>query len=629
MLNTLRNTTNSWVARIFLAILLLCFIILWGVPQLHTKSDRNLLTAGDSTITVDAYRFALSDQSLRLALASNLERMLTPDEIQQYRIPAFVLSILQQDVLFDEQARQMKISVSKDEIARIISADSIFQQNGVFNQAFLLNYLQQLRISENNLIDYYEKKEKRNQIILASLSGMKVPDIFYKAFAAYQEETRTADYLVIDLKENESITNPDQETLQKWFDTHKNEFRTPEYRTVSLLSMTPTELINLENISVDEAKAYYTQNISHFITPEKRTIEELRFQTREAADIAAQKIANGMSFDDLVQTENKTLNDIRKGPLAENEIPSYLAVEIFELEPGQVSPVINDLQGPVIVRLVHITPSDTLPFETVEQDIRQALAHNHALTDLRNNYTAIENARFEGASLQELANQYELPLRKITLDKTGKTIEGATITDLPQKDILLNAIYQSNEGAELDPLSIQGGGYIWYHVDEIIPSRAKTLEEAKQDAIAQWQSEEIQLLLDKKAENALKQLSEGKSFDSLANELGITKQTTPALHRQDLSDIFGDEGVKTLFSGSKGHYGIAKGTVTTNRIVYKIIESDIPENVTAHTLPSDIRRNMDMMIREDLKLEMIQAANKEHPVEINSSNYNQIFNIFQ
>ncbi|WP_208434840.1 peptidyl-prolyl cis-trans isomerase, partial [Bartonella taylorii] len=155
--------------------------------------------------------------------------------------------------------------------------------------------------------------------------------------------------------------------------------------------------------------------------------------------------------------ENKTLNDIKKGPLAENELPSHLASEIFELQQGQVSTVINDLQGPIIIRVTHIEPSSSLPFEKVEENIRQTLAKNRATDDIRNNYVAIENARFEGASLKELADQYKLSLRTITIDKTGKTLEGAILTDLPQKDILLNAIYQSNEGVDLDPLSFQNG----------------------------------------------------------------------------------------------------------------------------------------------------------------------------
>ncbi|WP_208440441.1 peptidyl-prolyl cis-trans isomerase [Bartonella raoultii] len=629
MLDVIRSATNSWIFRVFLSILLLCFVLLWGIPRLHTKSERDLITSGKSIVTIDDYRLALADQSARLAQAAHLGRMFTPNEMQQYQIPAFVFNQLQQNVLLDEQVRKMKISLSKDTIAHTIGSDKMFQINGTFDKNLFYNYLQHLRISESAFLNYYTKQEKRNQLIAALLSDMKAPDLFYKALALYQGERRSADYLVIDLKGKQTITDPDHETLQKWFETHQSEFRTPEYRTVSLLSMHLNDFIKPNDISTDEAKTYYTQNESHFVTPEKRIFEELRFSTREEADKAAKKIADGLSFDELVKAEKKTLNDIKKGPLAENELPPHLASEIFELPQGQISSVINDLQGPVLVRVTHIEPASSLPFESVEENIRQTLAKNRAADEIRNNYVTIENARFEGASFKELADQYKLTLRTITLDKTGKTLEGTILTDLPQKDTLLNAIYQSNEGVDLDPLSFQNGGYLWYKVDKIIPARDKTLEEAKIDVLSQWKNEEIQRLLDEKAQNALKQLMEGKSLVALAQTLGVTKQTTPLLRRQDSSEILGVEGIKTLFSGPQGHYGIIKGPVATNRIVYQIKSVTMPKDITPHTLPPEVRANIDMMIREDLKLEMLQIANKEHPLEINSKNYNQIFNALQ
>ncbi|WP_039759929.1 peptidyl-prolyl cis-trans isomerase [Bartonella queenslandensis] len=628
MLDVIRSAANSWIFRIFLAILLLCFILLWGIPQLHTKSERDLITSGRSIVTIDDYRLALADQSARLAQAAHLGRMFTPNEMQQYQIPAFVFNQLQQNVLLDEQARKMKISLSKDTIAHTIGSDKMFQINGIFDKNLFYNYLQHLRIGESAFLNYYTKQEKRNQLIAALLSDMKAPNLFYKALALYQVEKRSADYFIIDLKE-QTIADPAHETLQKWFETHQNEFRTPEYRTVSLLSMELSDFVKPQDISIDEAKAYYTQNASRFVTPEKRTFEELRFSTREEADNAAKKIADGLSFDELVKAEKKTLNDIKKGPLAENELPNHLASEIFELQQGQISPVINDLQGPILIRVTHIEPSSSLPFESVEENIRKTLAKNRATEDIRNNYITIENARFEGASFKELADQYKLSLRTITLDKTGKTLEGEILTDLPQKDTLLNAIYQSNEGIDLDPLSFQDGGYLWYKVDKIIPSRDKTLEEAKLDVLSQWKSEEIQRLLDEKAQNALKQLMEGKSLVTVARTLGVTKQTTPLLQRQDPSEILGAEGIKILFSSPKGHYGIIKGPVATNRIIYQINAVMMPKDITPHTLSPEIRANIDMMIREDLKLEMLQIANKEHPLEINSKNYNQIFNALQ
>ncbi|MFT4359596.1 SurA N-terminal domain-containing protein, partial [Bartonella bacilliformis] len=61
MLDSIRNTTNSWATKIFFVILLLCFVFLWGIPQLNIKNESNLLTSGKSTITVDDYRLALAD----------------------------------------------------------------------------------------------------------------------------------------------------------------------------------------------------------------------------------------------------------------------------------------------------------------------------------------------------------------------------------------------------------------------------------------------------------------------------------------------------------------------------------------------------------------------------------------
>ncbi|WP_332066132.1 peptidylprolyl isomerase [Bartonella sp. CB189] len=629
MLDVIRNATNSWIARFFLAVLLLCFVLLWGIPQLHTQSGRDLVTSGKSKITVDDYYLALNDQSSRLALSSHIGRMFTPNEIQKYKIPAVVFNQIQQNVLFDEQARKMKINLSKNAIAHSISSENMFQINGIFNQDLFLNYLQQLRISENGFLDYYTKDKKRNQLISASLSGMKAPDTFYKAFSLYHEETRAADYLVIDIKGKEITADPNQTILKKWFEAHKSNFSTPEYRTVSLLSMKLSELLKPEDISMDEVKAYYTKNSSRFIIPEKRTIEELRFPTREAADKAAKKIADGLSFDDLIKAENKTLNEIKKGPLAENELPNHLASEVFELKEGQISAVINDLQGPVIIRVTHIVPSSLTPFEKVKNDIRQTLAQKRAADDIRNNYTKIENARFEGYSFREIADQYKLSLQTITIDKTGKTIEGTVLTNLPQKDTLLSSIYQTNEGTALDPLPVQEGGYLWYKVDKIIPSRYKTFQEAEQDVLSQWKSEEIQRLLDEKAEASFKKLSEGKSLASLAHELSLTKQTTQALRRQDSFEIFGTEGVKALFSGPKGHYGIIKSPDATRRIIYQVKTVTRPQDITALALSHDIRNNLDLLIREDIRLEMLKFANKEYPLKINNSNYDKIFNAFQ
>lgn len=629
MLDTIRNAVNSWVAKVFLGILVLCFVLLWGVPELRKSGGNDLFIAGKSSIKTDTYRLALGDQTMRYSLAINSSHLLSPGEAQQYGIPQAVLGELQKDVIFDEQARLMKIGVSKDGIASAIGRDTIFYQQGSFNRTLFMDYLKQLRINESDLIEYYASKEKRDQFLGAAIGGLKTPDVFLSALQNYQGETRSADYIVVTPKEIGTLKSPSQDDLQKWFDQHKEQFRAPEYRKVTLMVMSPEQLVKPDDISDDEAKAYYTQNASHYIAPEKRTVEELRFATREEADAAHKKLENGMTFDDLVKSQKKTLDEIKKGPLAKNEFPVTVASDIFNLANNAVSDVINDLQGPVIIRLVDVQPSQPLPFEKVEKDIRLTLAKTNAAKAMRDNHDAIENARFEGVSLQDLSNQYKLPLREVTLDDKGSTQDGNLLTDLPQQNILLDAIFQATEGADMDPISLQGGGYLWYRLDSVIPARDRTLEEVKDKVTNGWKSDEIQYRLNEEAKKLEGELKNGKTLDALAKELGVTKHTARGLKRGNSAEVIGSEGVAAVFAGPKGHKGTAKGALSDNRIIYEVTESVEPLNTDAKSLSSEQRKNFDLMMGADLKTELLLVGNEQTPVKADNINYNQILQNLQ
>lgn len=626
MLDTIRNAVNSWVAKVFLGLLVLCFVLLWGVPELRKSTGHDLFISGKSTIKADTYRLALNDQTMRFSVANQLPRLLTASEAKQYGIPQFVLGQLQQDVLFDEQARLMKIGISKDGIAQAIGNDRFFQQQGHFSHNLFNSYLRQLNIHEADLVDYFAAKEKRDQLVSSSISGMTAPAVFYAAFKNYREETRTADYLVITPKEAGKISDPTDEDLQNWFDAHKAEFRAPEYRQATLMQLDSAELVKPDDISTDEAKDYYNQNTSRFMAPEQRTVQILRFKTRQAADEAANKLSQGMTFDDLVKSENKTLAEITKGPLAKTDFPSTVASDIFNLEENKISAVINDLEGPIIVRLVGITPAGPIPFEKAEQSIRETLAKSNAAKAMRDDHDAIENARFEGESIDELAKQYKLNLRKITVDAKGVTDEGIALSDLPQQALLLDGIFQATEGADLDPIAIQGGGYLWYRIDKVINARDRTLDEVKDKVVEGWKADETQKLLDNKASAVEQELKSGKTLNDLAGELGVAKQTARGLKRGGSSDVFGTDAVNGVFSGPKGQSGVAKAALNDQRIVYEVTQTVEPLGTDAQSLEPEMKNSIDKMMAEDLRMEMLQMANEKAPVKADTANLKAITN---
>ena len=629
MLDTIRSAVNSWVAKVFLGLLVLCFVLLWGVPELRRTSGHDLFISGKSTIKADTYKLALRDQTMRFSVANRLPRLLSEGEAQQYGIPQLVLAQLQQDVLLDEQARLMKIGVSKDGIARAIGADRFFQQEGHFDRNLFNSYLRQLNIREGDFVDYFAGKEVRDQIIYPSTDGMKAPDAFYAALKNYRGETRSVDYLVISPKEAGKLKEPTADDLQKWFDSHISEFHAPEYRQVTLMEMTPDSLIKPADVSTDEAKEYYTANASRFVSPEERTVEILRFKTREEADNASAKLGKGMTFEELVNSEHKTLKDITKGPAPKTGFSSTIASDIFGLDLNKVSDVINDLEGPVIMRVVNITPQGPVPFEKAEQNIRETLAKNNAAKAMRDDHDAIENARFEGVSLDELAQQYKLKLRKITVDSKAQAPDGQAVADLPQQSILVDGIFQAAEGADLDPIAIQGGGYLWYRVDKVINARDKALDEVKDKVIEGWKADELQKVLDDKASQLETELNNHKTLDDLAKELGVTKKTAHGLKRGGSDEVLGADGVNAAFSGPKGHTGVSKASNSNQRIVYLVTESVQPLNTDANSLEPDIKENIDAMMATDLRMEMLQLANEMAPVKADTQNLKTITNSLQ
>ena len=629
MLDTIRSAVNSWIAKVFLGLLVLCFVLLWGVPELRRTSGHDLFTSGKSTIKANTYRLALQDQIKLFASTNQLPRLLSEAEAKQYGLPQMALSQLQQDVLLDEQVRLMKIGVSKDGIARAIGADRFFQQQGQFDRTIFLSYLKQEGLPEADFIDYLAGKEKRNQLVYSAVNDMAAPDVFYSALLNYRNETRSVDYLLVTKKEIGEIKDPTSEQLQKSFDAHKAEFHAPEYRQVTLMEMTPESLLKPADISEDEIKDYYTRNASRFMSPEERTVQILRFKTRQEADNASAKLRNGTTFEDLVSSEHKTLEDITKGPAAKTGFSSTIARDIFELELNKVSDVINDLEGPVIMRVVKITPQGPTPLEKAEPDIRNRLAKENAANAMRDNHDAIENARFEGASLDELAKQYKLDLRKVTIDSKAQTPDGQAVGDLPQQSMLVDNIFQAAEGADLDPIAIKGGGYLWYRVDKIVDSRDQTLDEVKDKVVALWKAGETQRLLDEKASKLEQELKDHKTLDDLARELGVTKKTVRGLKRGGSDEVLGADGINAAFSGPKGHSGVSKAADKDQRIVYLVTESVQPLNTDPKSLEPQLKTNIDAMVGADLGLAILELANAKAPVKANIANLKAITNNLQ
>lgn len=619
MLDSLRNASRSWVAKLLLGVLVLSFGA-WGIADVF-RADAGgnaVLSSGSSQVTPTQFRLAY-DRQIQ-ALSQQFGQRLTRDQAQALGITNQVIAQLAAGVVLDEGARQMKLGLSDDRLLQLTAQDPAFQNgSGQFDRNRFQDVLRQVGMRPDDYLKERGDIARRQQIVEAVADGVKAPATLLKALALYQGESRTIDYITVPLSSVGEIPAPTDSELKTYFDAHLAQYRAPEYRKITYVKLAPEDIAHPASVTADEIKAEYEKNIARYTTPETRTIQQLAFPDEAAAKAAQEKIAAGTSFDDLVKAQGKTLQDVTLGTYTKDSLPEKpVADAAFALPQGGVSGVVNGAFGPVLLHVTAITPQKVTPLAEVEADIRKTIAVSSVTNEIPGLHDSFEDARSSGTPMAEAASK--LNLKAVTIaavDKDGNGPDGKPVADIPEPARLLAGAFQTDAGVDNDALTLGNNGYLWYQVDGITPARDRTLDEVKDKVIAQWKAEQANKKLTAKVEDLKKRLDGGATIDALATELKLEKQTKRGITRTGKDAELSPEAVSQVFSGPDGISGIAPAAADGAQIVFKVIEAVEPANAGADSLPENERKAMDARLSDDLLDQLVAKFQTEFPVKVN------------
>lgn len=621
MLDSLRNASRSWFSKILLGLLVLSFAA-WGVSGVFTDGfgSNAVVQAGGSTVTPTEFRLAYDRQVS--AMSRQFQTQLTRDQAKALNIPGQVTGQLVAGVLLDEQARNMGLGMSKDHLARLTGEDQAFQDgSGRFSSNQFNAVLRQAGMSPQ---DYFASRSKfalRQQIVEAVSDGMSAPDALLKALALYEGEGRTVDYITLTQEKPEAIAAPDEAAMKKWYEDHLANYRAPEYRKVSFVPLEAQDIADEADVTPEEIQDYYKKNIARFSTPEKRTIQQLNFTNDDEAKAASEKIKAGTSFADLVTQSGKKPEDVTLGTFVKADLPdAVIADAAFALPANGTSDVVKGAFGPVILHVSAIEPSVVKTEAEVTPEIRKTLALTQALTSLNAVHDSYEEERGNGATLNQAADKLKLKVHTIeAVDAEGKGLDGKPVADLPQLPQFLTSVFQSDQGIDNDALPTPTRGYIWYQLDGITPARDRTLDEVKDQVIAEWIQDQATKQLLAKGEELRKRIEGGESLDTIAQELGLEKQTKRGLTRTATDPDLATTAIAQIFGGPDKHSGIAAGINKDTQILFKVTETTEPTGVSAESLPQGTRDAISSRISDDLLEQLVGRLQSEYPVKINQT----------
>jgi peptidyl-prolyl cis-trans isomerase D len=617
MLDSLRNAAKSWIAKLLLVMLVLSFAV-WGISgQIFGGLGSNVLTAGDTRVSILEYRLAY-DRQLSL-LSQQFGVPVTREQAQQFGVDNRVLSQLAAGAVLDEQAREMRLGLSRDRLAAMTAEDPAFQgADGRFDRNQFDFVLRQIGMRPEDYLKNREQAAVRQQIIEAVSDGMTSPDAFLRAVSLYQGEDRTVDYIVLSRSLVEPIEEPARDILEAYFEENKANYAAPEYRRISYVKLEPADITDPAAIQPEEVQRYYEENAARFTSSEQRKIEQLVFADAATAQAAVDKIRGGATFEEIVAEQGKTMGDVVLGTFSKDDVADpAIAEAAFALAEGDVSDVVDGAFGSLLVRVPEIQPAKVQPLSEVEQQIRDDIALGEATRILDDVYVGYEDARAGGETMAEAAARNRLKVVTVeAVDRSGRTPEGTILTDLPESNDLLQEAFDSEVGVENSPLNTGSSGYLFYEVDDVTEARDRTLDEVRDQVVTDWRENEVATRLAARAEEVEKQVADGKALTEVAEELELEVQVRRGLKRDANDAELGDAGVAAVFSVARGETGLAPAQDGDAQVVFRVTDVLVPADAGPDALPADVRDRFASAISDDLLDQLVARLQIEYPVTI-------------
>lgn len=617
MLTILRSAAQTWISKVLLILLGLSFAV-WGISgQIMGGVGSNVLTVGDTKVSILEYRLAYDRQINQLSRQFNMP--ITREQAQAFGIDNQVLAQLLAGAVLDEQAREMRLGLSRDRIAALTAEDTAFSgPDGRFDRTQFEWVLRQVGMTPNDYLRNLEQVAVREQIVEAVSDGLTVPDAFLNATALYRGEDRTVEFVVLPRSIVEPVAAPSEQTLAEYFEENKANYAAPEYRGFSYIKLEPEDIADPSAITDEDVRAEYDRTVSRYTTAERRVIEQLVFANSDEANAALAKMRAGTSFEDVASEQGRSLADIRLGEFTKDQIAdAAIADAAFALSQDEVSDVISGTFGPIIVRVTQIAPEAVQPFANVSEEIRRDLAYGEASRVLSDVHDAYEDARAAGEPMAEAAARQRLNVVTVAaVDNAGRTPEGTTLTDLPEADALLREVFDSEVGVENPSLNIGAAGYIFFEVENVTPARDRSLDEVRDQVAQDWTANEATRLLASRAAELQKQLADGADFAELASQINQEVQIQRGVKRQGGNAALGQTGVTAVFGVSRGQTGIAVGAEPDTQLLFRVTEVSQPLDSGPDSIPDDMKQRFAQGISGDLIDQLVAQLQSQYTVTV-------------
>lgn len=622
MLQALRGTVGSWVVKILFIMLILSFGV-WGIGDIFRNK-------GPANTVAEVGGIEISRQELDQAFRQQVQR-LSPLFGGQFDLEqAVAMGLLDQSLqqliqrdLIDLAARDAGLLVGDAMIRQRIAEEPAFRnRQGQFDPDVFRRVLQANNLSEAGLVEVLRRDVARETVLGAVTAGAQPPQPLVADLYRFHEETRVAEVVTIRSAGFGDVGQPDEATLVAFHQDKAVRFTAPEYRALTVASLTIDDIAG--EIAVPEAdlQAAYESRAAEFRTPERRTAEQALVETEEKARAIVQAAGNAAGLAEAAKQAGIEAQPI--GQVIKEDLPEELADAVFALAPGAVTQPIRSALGWHVVAVTAVEPGSTRAFEQVKDQLLAEIRREKAADRLFEISNKVEDALAAGAGIDQAAAAQGLKIRKIdATDASGKTPAGSPLPGVPAQADVLKSAFTLEKGRESRLTETKDGGYFIVRVDDVTPPKLRPLDEVRPQVIAAWAAEQRAGRAAEQAGRIAGQLREGAAAEVVATAAGAEVLVSAPFSRNGKGANLPPALVATLFDAKPGE--VATAATADGQIVARLKEIRVADPAVAVAALEPIRQQASQGIASDLAVQFAEALRRKYPVEIDQATLRSLY----
>ena len=607
-----------------MGVLIVSFAV-WGIADIFKGfGQSSLAKIGKTEISTEQFRQIYTEKLQQLG--RSFGRPLTSEQARAFGLDRQVLQQTIAEAALDEEARRMGLAQSQEETMRLIYGDPNFKGlGGKFDAQRFQATIRQFGYTEQRYLAEQRRLGLRRQIAGTVSAGIEPPKVLIDAMTRFQNEQRAIEYVKLDAAQAGTIDPPSPEALAAYFEDRKTQFRAPEYRKLSFVVISPEEIGKWMEVTDEDARKIFEQRRDQLGTPEKREVSQMFFPNEGEAQAARGRITSGTLFDDLAKERNLNLADVDLGMIAKSAIiDPAIADAAFALPSGEVSQPVQGRFGVALVKVGAIEPGVTPTYESVAAQVKKELATERARAKVSEIQNKMEDERSGGANVVEASQK--LGLTAITIDavdRSGRKPDGQPVANVPRGLDVVSQAFNSDVGVDNEPIQF-AGGYVWYDVLGITPSRERALDEVRSQVEAKWRDDQISSKLRAKATEMVQKVEQGGTLAAEATAAGSKVETATGFRRDASLSGVPAAAITAAFRTAKDGVGQTSGAGGSEWIVYRVTDVTVPPVEAASDELKKLKDTLQRGLTDEQVAQYVTKIESEIGTTINQAAFAQV-----